>query len=244
MMKFRVVLVIIMVAAFVAVPVVAQKQGAALWYAKAPIKRVKKPNHNTGAVSSKRVTASLLTIQWHLMKRLDGNRPEIVDPRQMLKTGDQIKLSLTANQDGYLYIINQPEGKDGVLLFPDPLVNDGKNFIKKDQEYLVPYRKEDIADPSDAWMELSPPAGVETMIVIFSRDQITTLPNEVARAGDMIKPEVVADLKTVSQQKIQEFFGRLAVPGRKAVPFATRVRNTNKNDNEDMITAIAIKHGQ
>ncbi len=222
----------------------AQKQGAKLWYAKAPIKRVKKPDRNTGPVSSKPVTASLLTIQWHLMKRLDGNQSEIVDPRQSLKTGDQVKLSITANQDGYLYIINQPEGKDGVLLFPDPLINDGKNFIKKDQEYLLPYRKEDIADPSDAWMQLYPPAGTETMIVIFTRDQITTLPNEVARPGDAIKPEVVADLKAASQQKVKEFFGKLAVPGRKAVPFATRVRNTNTSDNEDMITTIAIKHGQ
>jgi hypothetical protein len=233
-----------MVAVLLAATALAQKQGAAAWYAKAPIKRVKKTNHNTGPVSSKPVTASLLNIQWHLMKRLDGNRPEIVDPRQQFKTGDQVKLSITANQDGYLYIINQPEGKDGVLLFPDPLVNDGKNFVKRDQEYLVPYRKEDIADPSDAWMELSPPAGIETMIVIFSRDQITTLPNEVTHAGDAIKPEVIADFKAASQQKVQTSFGKLAVPGRKAVPYATRVKNINKNENEDMITTIAIKHGQ
>jgi hypothetical protein len=242
-MKFRILIVITLIVGL-AVSAIAQKQGAKLWYARAEIKRVKKPNHNTGNISSKPVTASLLTLQWHLMKRLTGNRPEIIDPRQTLRTGDQIKLSITANQDGYLYIINQPEGKDGVLLFPDPLVNDGKNFIKKDQEYLVPYRKEDIADPTDAWMELSPPAGTETMIVIFSRDQITTLPNEVSRPGDAIKPEVIADLKATSQQKVKESFGNFAVPGRKAVPFATRVKNINTRDNEDMITTIAIKHGQ
>ncbi|MEW6208431.1 MAG: DUF4384 domain-containing protein [Acidobacteriota bacterium] len=241
-MKFRTWIVITMIVGLAA-SAVAQKQGAKAWYAKAPITRVKKPNHNTGNVSSKPVTASLLTIQWHMMRRLDGNRSEVVDPRQPLKTGDQVKLSITANQDGYLYIINQPEGKDGVLLFPDPLVNDGKNFIKKDQEYLLPYRCEDKPDPEDCWLELSPPAGTETMILIFSRDQITTLPNEVSRPGDAIKPEVVADLKTTSQQKVKESFGNFAVPGRKAVPFATRVKNTNTRDNEDMITTIAIKHG-
>lgn len=243
-MKFRIIVVMMMVAALLAATALAQKQGAAAWYSKASIKRVKKPDHNTTVVPSKPFYGSLLTLQWHLMKRLDGNKPLVVDPRQSLKTGDQVKLSITANQDGYLYIINQPEGKDGVLLFPDPLVNDGKNFIKKDQEYLVPFRKEDIADPSDAWMQLYPPAGVETMIVIFTRDQITTLPNEVTRPGDAIKPEVVADLKATSQQKVQKSFGNLAVPGRKPVPFATRVKNINKNDNEDMITSIAIKHGQ
>jgi hypothetical protein len=241
--SFRFVIAAILVSLLLATAL-AQKQGVAGWYAKAPITRVKKVDHKTGDVSTKPVVASLLQIQWNLLRRLDGNKPEIVDPRLEFQSADQVKLAITANQNGYLYIINQPEGKDGVLLFPDPTVNEGRNFIKKNQEYLLPYRCEGKPDPSDCWMEFSPPAGTETMIVIFSRDQITSLPNEVTKPGDAVKQETIARLKAASQQKIKEFFGSYAVPGRKAVPFATRVKNTNQKDNEDLITTIEIKHGQ
>jgi hypothetical protein len=187
------------------------------------------------------VSASLLQIQWHLLRRGDGNRPEVVNPQMEFPTGEQVRLAVTANQDGYLYIVNQPEGKDGVLLFPDPQVNEGKNFVKKDEQYLVPYRCDDQSDPTDCWMQLDPPAGTENLIVILSRDEITTLPT---KPGEVVKAEVTAQLKSASGQRVTKSFGSFTVPGREEIQFATRVKNANTRDNEELITTIQIKHGQ
>src|SRR3712207_9583640 len=41
-----------------------------------------------------------------------SNVQEAVDPKTVFRTGDQIKLVVAANQDGYLYIVNQPQGGD------------------------------------------------------------------------------------------------------------------------------------
>ncbi|MCI0486248.1 MAG: DUF4384 domain-containing protein [Blastocatellia bacterium] len=218
----------------------AQVQGADLWYSKATITRKKKPNRPP--VRQKKVVASLLTVQWNLLKRGDGNIKMEVDPETVFETGDQVRLSITANQNGFLYIIAQPEGRNGVLLFPDPTVNDGKNYVTKDKEYLVPYHCDDKPDPEDCWMEMTPPAGTEKLLVIFSREKITTLPDKVKKAGDEVRAEVIEAIEAGSEQKVEKITGKLVIPGRPVVPYATRVRNINRNDNEDLMTVIEIKH--
>ncbi|HXG67025.1 MAG TPA: DUF4384 domain-containing protein [Blastocatellia bacterium] len=230
-------------------PALAQKQGAKLWYATATINRKEKPNRKrkTSGPIKKRVKASLLTLQWHLLKRGDGNVKEPVDPNLEFETGDQIKLAITANQDGYLYIINQEEGKDGILLFPDPNVNDGKNEVKKDQQYVIPYSCSDKPNPEDCWMTMFPPAGTENLILIFSRDQITTLPNEVKNPGDRVSQAAISELIATASKKVTKEFDqnatKLDIPGQPAIRFATRVRNTDLDDNEELITNIQIRHG-
>src|SRR5438128_11224743 len=115
----------------------AQKQGAPLWYSVVPVTRVKKPNRQAARPAPKTQKAALLTLQWHLLKRISDTKQEEADPSKEFQTGDKVKLAITANQNGYLYIVNQPEGKDGVLLFPDLRINKGKNYVAKDAEYIL-----------------------------------------------------------------------------------------------------------
>lgn len=222
----------------------AQVQGAELWYMKTPITRVKKPKRKPirPRPDNKKSIEPLLTLQWNLLKRGDGNKRIEVDPTTIFETGDQVKLSITANQNGFLYIIAQPEGRNGALLFPDPNVNDGKNYITKNKEYLVPYRCVDKPDPEDCWLEMTPPAGTEKLLVIFSRDQITTLPDNVKKAGDEIRPEVIEEIEKSSRQLVEKITGKLIIPGRPVVPYATRLRNINVDDNEELMAVIEIKH--
>ena len=236
----------VLISGFTGARAVAQEQGAKLWYSKASIKRVNKPNRRPVRPRPKtqKVVASLLTVQWNLFKRGDGNTKIEIDPETIFATGDQVKLAITANQDGFLYIIAQPEGKNGLLLFPDPHVNEGKNLVEKDKEYLIPYHCDDKPDPSDCWLEMTPPAGTEKLLVIFSRDQITTLPDKVIRIGDEIKAEVIEELEANSEQKVEKITGKLSIPGRPVAQHATRVRNINRDDNEELITIIEIKHGE
>jgi len=222
----------------------AQKQGAPLWYSVTTVKRVKKPDRQRVGKVPTTQKAALLTLQWHLLSRGDGNKQEEADSSRQFQTGDQLKLAVTTNQTGYLYIINQPQGKDGVVIFPDVRINKGLNRVLKDKEYVVPSYCPGFKDPDDCWFEMTPPAGTETMIVIFSRDKITTLPNQVAKANGIVKRDVVEKLISSSEQKVEQMTGELMIPGKKAVRYATRVQNTNPKDNEELIATIEVTHGE
>lgn len=223
----------------------AQKQGAPLWYDVVTVKRVNKPNRQpVGPPPRKPVRAALLTLQWRVLKQLENGSPEETDPRKGFQTGDKFKLAITANQNGYLYIVNQPEGKDGVLLFPDLRVNKGLNAVVRNREYVLPTYCE-YDDPKDCWWQMVPPAGTETLIVIFSRDKITTLPNQISKPYSVVQRAVVEKLIASSDQKVKQQTGELdPIPGQKAARFGTRAQNINRQDNEELIATIELTHGE
>ena len=221
----------------------AQKQGATLWYPVATVKRVDKPNRQRPQPVSGTQKTALLTLQWHLIKRVSDTKRAEADPSKEFQTGDRLKLSITTNQNGYLYIINQPQNKDGVMLFPDLRINKGQNYVLKDTEYVVPSYCPNL-DKEDCWFQMVPPAGTETMIVIFSRDKITNLPNEISTPNAPVKRDIVEQLIASSQQKVKQSSGALAIPGKKAARYATRVQNTNREDNEEVIATIELTHSE
>jgi hypothetical protein len=225
----------------------AQKQGSPLWYSVVTVDRVEKPNRQRARPipNTRKERAALLTLQWHLLKRVDDKNREEADPTQEFQTGDKLKVAITVNQTGYLYIVNQPEGKDGMLLFPDLRINKGQNYVLKDKEYVIPSYCQDFDDPNDCWYKMAPPAGTETLIVIFSRDKITTLPNEISKPYAVVKRSVVDQLIASSEQKKNQVTGsELPIPGQKTVRYATRVQNTNVKDNEELIATIELRHSE
>ena len=224
-------------------PVRAQKQGAPGWYSVVPVKRVAKPDRKPAARLRATERRALLTLQWRVFQRGDGNTQNEVDSRKQFQTGDQFKLAITANQRGYLYIVNQPPGKDAVLLFPDLRINRGMNLVAKDQEYIIPSYCPSFSNPKDCWFEMSPPAGTETLIVIFSRERITTLPNRIAKPYSVVKRSLVEQLIASSEQTTEQMTGALKIPGKKAALYATRIQNTNPRDNEELIAKIELTHG-
>lgn len=221
----------------------AQKQGAALWYPVATVKRVDKPNRQRPQPVPRIQKTALLTLQWHVIKRVSDAKRVEADPSKEFQTGDRLKLAITTNQNGYLYIISQPQDKEGVMLFPDLRINKGQNYVLKDTEYVVPSYCPNLG-LEDCWFKMAPPAGTETMIVIFSRDKITDLPNEISMPYAPVKRDIVEQLIASSQQKVKQSTGALAIPGKKVARYATRIQNTNLEDNEELIATIELTHGE
>jgi Domain of unknown function (DUF4384) len=227
--------------------VAAQKQGAPLWYSVVTVNRVKKTDRKPAQSAPKVQKAALLTLQWRLLERGNGNVKEEADPARVLHTGDQVKLAITTNQNGYLYVIQRMNSGDGNFVFPDPRINGGLNKVKKDQEYIVPSFCPSFPDPNDCWWEMRPPAGRENFIVVFSRDEFDKLPGHAAaNNGDYeyttIKRDLIEDLINSSRQKVKEATGRLTIPGKGAARFATRLQNINIQDNEELIATIQLRH--
>ncbi|HWP44029.1 MAG TPA: DUF4384 domain-containing protein [Blastocatellia bacterium] len=226
-------------------PAMAQKQGESLWYAKASIKRVTKPNRKRVRPAPKKPQqASLLTLQWRIVERGDGNVKIEADPSREFKTGDQLQIAVSPNQNGYLYIFHYMDGQDGQMLFPARFINGGKNFVKQNQEYFVPSRCSNVPQEDDCWLTMAPPAGTENFILIFSRDEITTLPSVANESGAMtVKREIIEELKARSEQTVEEFKPE-KVRGLTLAKYGKWVRNTNTKDNEELIATLQLKHGE
>src|SRR5262245_3920510 len=110
-----------------------------VWDEPVRVKRITKPKRKAAPAAPKTEKAPLLTLKWQVLKRADGNTTDRVDVSKPSKVGDQLKLSVTPNQNGFLYIIHRSTTLDGQvvdqphLIFPDPRVNSGANAVKKDQ---------------------------------------------------------------------------------------------------------------
>ena len=209
-----------------------------VWTSERPITRKAKPNRVTNAALRKKPeSARLLTVQWRLLKQDMAGKEVEVDPARPFYSGDRIKFAVKVNQDGYLYIIQNTEGDEGEAIFPDARINDGKNFVKRDSEIVIPSNC-DEEHKDDCWYVMQPPAGREAITVIFSRDMISTLPNSVEEAGAMVKQHVVSSLQSSSPKPTLDTRPKSAGVGR----FVTWATNMNAKDNEELVTTFYLTH--
>lgn len=92
-----------------------------------------------------------------------------VAPSTEFKAGDQIKLQLQSNFDGFVYVVNiHPDGKR-CLMFPLPDAMD--NTVRPDEKYDIP--------PGTAAMQFDQEKGTEVLQVIMTRSRIKYLDEAV-----------------------------------------------------------------
>lgn len=231
----------------------AQKQKALGWYKVADTDRKTKPNRVYNRPLQKKEPLALLTLKYQVLKRGDGNTSRMTDPEQELAIGDQIKLAVTPNQDGYLYVIHHSADTAGQIIdkprviFPDPRINNGENKVSKDKRYVVPGYCQDFADPNDCWWEITPPNGREYFTVVFTRDQIKDLPNrlttdDIMNSANAVSEQLVKELKDSSGQTIARSTEAEIGARRTIESDGVYVQNTNRKDNEELVETIVLKH--
>lgn len=194
----------------------------------------------------------LLTLKYKGLKRGDGNSADRVATSGQFKIGDQLKLAITPNQNGFLYVVHRSVGMDGKVIdqphviFPDPRINNGQNAVEKDREYVVPQYCPEYKDPKDCWWEITPPNGKEFFTVVFSRDEITELPNkltaeDVSKDSGAISEKVIEAIKQSSGQTVTRD-DKVLSSQRTILSDGVYIRNTNPKDNEELIDTIEIQH--
>ena len=215
-------------------------------------KNYRKPNAATKNVRtvartpSKRIEEPLLAVQLKLlMVNRDGSESE-VNPLATFTPNDRLRLSIKANQRGYLYVIRQksPEA-EGEIIFPSSVVNGGKNLISANYEYVIPNHcpKDVIPNPRDCALVLFPydESPQEYFTLIFTRDQLVDLPDDVKNtrvsltnlmSGGKLPVKTLIDLIEDSNQDLVSQAGDTA--------FGVRIVNQNLNDNEEIIETFIL----
>jgi hypothetical protein len=194
--------------------------------------------------------ARLLTLEYRVLERgQDGGAIE-ANPLTTFHSRDRIRLAIKANQDGYLYIINQTEDPSGKvvdlphLIFPDSRIRNGQNFVKTNDELMLPAycSPEYTDDQGRCWWWMNQTSGSEVVILVLSRDLITDLQDNIV--GGVVKADYVAHLKASSGQTLKRTSRPDISPeqGGGAGRYITWVTNTNTKDNEELIEAVRLNH--
>jgi|GEM_PF-895812 len=198
----------------------------------------------------------LLTIKYQVLTRDEGGAPQQVDAsNREFKVGEQVKLAFTPNQRGFLYVVHHSIDNNNKIIdqphviFPSPRINDGKNDVKKDEAYTVPKYCPEFENPDDCWFEITPPSGRDFFTVIFSRDEIVSLPSRLTdedvsnNAKDAVALKFLDDIKKSSDTKDIVHTNKIAFSSRRSTESdGTYVQNTSKKDNEDIIDTIELRH--
>lgn len=207
-------------------------------YRKTPVKPVKRVVRT--------VQVPLLAAQLRLLNvDKEGTETE-VNPIAAFTPNDRLRMSIKANQTGYLYVIRQaaPEA-EGEIIFPTTLVNNGSNLVKANVEYVLPRNcpAEYVPDPRDCALQLFPYADApqEYFTLIFTRDSLVDLPNDVKNtrvslanlmSAGKIGAKTMIDLIDDSGQDLVSQQGD--------TPYAMRIVNINPKDNEEIIETFVL----
>lgn|SRR5215213_1068819 len=193
----------------------------------------------------------LLTVQYRLLiRRPDGSQAES-SLASVFHAGDRLRLGVTANQDGFLYVIHQKEAQDGQVLFPDSRVNNGENYVSKNQEFILPPLNCPAQSPDECWYPVTDDPEKEYFIFVFSRDQITDLPNnpgsnEAARQAltqGILKREVIESYLRSARLQDYKIYSRPAGATSPTSRYAIWVTNINRADNEEIILRVPLNKG-
>jgi hypothetical protein len=215
----------------------------------------KKSRKNYKKTTSKKTTAKKtvvkvsvlpLAVQMRLLTLDETGKETEVDPYSKFTTSDRLRLSLKSNQRGYLYVIHQKAPDvDGEIIFPTQLVNNGSNYIAANKEYILPSNcpKNVLPNPIDCSLTLASPddAPQEYFTVIFTRDSLVDLPNDVRNKRVSLQNLLSAGKIpfTTLIDLIEESGQDLVVqPG--DTPAAMRIINKNVKDNEEIIETFIL----
>jgi hypothetical protein len=194
----------------------------------------------------KTIQVPLLAAQLRLLTVNAEGRENEVNPLAAFTANDRLRMSIKANQRGYLYIIRQasPEA-DGEIIFPTTLVNNGSNYVAANTEYILPSNcpKEYVPDPRECALTLFPYADApqEYFTLIFTRDSLVDLPNDLKNARVSLTNLMSAGkIGAKTMIDLIEDSGQDLVSQQGDTPFAMRIVNINPKDNEEIIETFVL----
>jgi hypothetical protein len=109
-----------------------------------------------------------LGLRYTLLQQRSGGDYGEVFPETVFHSGDKVKLSVMANQPGFLYIIEQGSSGSWLPLFPVQNAASDSNRVAAGQVYLVP-------SASDESFQFNQQPGKERLFILLSREPITDL---------------------------------------------------------------------
>ena len=129
-----------------------------------------------------------------------------VDPNRAFHKDERVRLLLETNADGYLYVFNTTDDGAPMMIYPDPELDEGGNYIQAHVPVEVPSSV--ATEERLRWFRFDATPGVERLYFVFTREPLSGIPLEeelIAFCGEKntncpIKPG--ADLWALIQKEL------------------------------------------
>src|SRR5215813_419731 len=129
------------------------------------------PGVNPGDV--KRMQAAI-GLGYTIFMRDASGRSIRVEPSREFRTGDRIRLALEPSVDGFLYIFDSEDGGTPKMIYPDPRLDGGDNWIEAHVPIEVPSSEE--TEERLRWFEFYGQPGGDRIYVVVTREPLPIVP--------------------------------------------------------------------
>lgn len=126
---------------------------------------------NNNSVSA---PASAIGLGYTLFMRDENGRAVRVEPGREFHNGDRIRISLEPNIDGYLYVFHTEGDGQPELIYPDPRLEGGDNWIEAHVPVEVPSNVE--ADERLRWFQFYGNPATEHLYIVVTREPLAEVP--------------------------------------------------------------------
>ena len=117
-----------------------------------------------------------LGLGYTLVRRAPSGLPVRVGPGEELADGDQIRIVVEANEDGYLYVFNTDDrGGAPVMIFPDARLDAGANRVRAHVPYELPSSRS--RDEGLRWLHLADGPVTDRLHVVVTREPLAGVPS-------------------------------------------------------------------
>ena len=118
--------------------------------------------------------AKALGLGYTLFMRGINGRSIRVEPTREFHNGDSVRLALEPNVDGYLYVFHTEGDGDPEMIYPDPRLDGGENWIEAHVPVEVPSSEE--TDERLRWFTFYGNPGIERLYVVVTREPLPIVP--------------------------------------------------------------------
>jgi hypothetical protein len=89
-------------------------------------------------IANTKLASTPLGLRYSILKQAGPGQFLEVDPEANFKSGDKIRLTVEANDTGYLYIVLRGSSGQWSLLFPNKDILGGNNVVERGNRYEIP----------------------------------------------------------------------------------------------------------
>jgi hypothetical protein len=117
-----------------------------------------------------------LGLGYTVFRRSPSGLPVRVGPAEELADGDEVRIVVEANEDGYLYVFNTDDrGASPVMIFPDARLDAGANRVRAHVPYELPSSRSH--DAGLRWLHLADGPVTDRLHVIVTREPLAGVPS-------------------------------------------------------------------
>lgn len=96
------------------------------------------------------------------------------DPEHVFQKGDRVRVILETNSDGYLYLFNTTNDGPPVMIYPDPQLDEGGNYLQAHVPFEIPASTSDLERLR--WFTFDEAGGDEKIFFVFTREPLKGVP--------------------------------------------------------------------